>query len=129
MIIKYLCLRLTLVKQFLIIEKMLAEAGSTKCVVVTHFPPPIILRHPTFDIDMITSYFIADCTDIIEQYQPAYSFYGHNHWSSTAKIGNTTLMSNQFGYPKERWNTGGYLNPNLFVEIEACEAVLNQQLQ
>lgn len=98
------------------IEQMLVEAGSKKCIVVTHFPPSKELRHPKFQIDMATSYFNADCTDIIEKYQPAYWFYGHNHWSSTINISNTILMSNQFGYPNERWKMGGSFNPNLMLE-------------
>lgn len=66
---------------------------------------------------MVTSYFTADCVDVIETYQPAYWFYGHNHWSSTTCIGSTTLVSNQFGYPNERWKMGGDFNPNLMIEM------------
>lgn len=96
---------------------LLAESDPKKCVVVTHFPPAKNLRHPKFTIDKVTSYFTADCADIIETYQPAYWFYGHNHWSSTTCIGNTTLVSNQFGYPNERWKMGGDFDPDLIIEV------------
>lgn len=99
------------------ITQLLAESDMKKCVVVTHFPPAKTLQHPKFTPDMETSYFTADCADIIEAYQPAYWFYGHNHWSSMACMGNTTLVSNQFGYPNERWKMGGDFNPDLMIEI------------
>lgn len=99
------------------ITQLLAKSDPKKCVVVTHFPPAKKLRHPKFTLDKVTSYFTADCADIIETYQPAYWFYGHNHWSSTTCIGNTTLVSNQFGYPNERWKMGCDFNPNLIIDM------------
>lgn len=99
------------------IAQVLAESNTKKCVVVTHFPPAKKLQHPKFAPDLVTSYFTADCADIIEAYQPAYWFYGHNHWSSTTRIGNTILVSNQFGYPNERWKMGGDFNPNLMIDM------------
>ncbi len=99
------------------LTQALAKSDTKKCVVVTHFPPAKKVRHPKFALDKVTSYFTADCEDIIETHQPAYWFYGHNHWSSTTQIGNTILVSNQFGYPNERWKMGGDFNPNLIIEI------------
>jgi predicted phosphodiesterase len=99
------------------IAYFLAESDPSKCVVITHFPPTKYLRHPKFTIDKITSYFTADCADVIDNYQPAYWFYGHNHWSSTTRRGNTILISNQLGYPNERWNIGDDFNPNLMIDI------------
>lgn len=99
------------------ITQLLAESDPKKCIVVTHFPPSKKLQHPKFTLDKVTSYFTADCADIIETYQPAYWFYGHNHWSSTSSIGDTTLVSNQFGYPNERWKMGGDFNPSLIIEM------------
>jgi hypothetical protein len=99
------------------IIQLLPESHPKKCVVVTHFPPAKKLRHPKFTLNKVTSYFTADCADIIEAYQPAYWFYGHNHWSSTIRMGKTTLVSNQFGYPNERWKMGGDFNPNLIIDM------------
>lgn len=99
------------------LTQALEKSDTKKCVVVTHFPPAKKVRHPKFALDKVTSYFTADCEDIIKIHQPAYWFYGHNHWSSATCIGNTILLSNQFGYPNERWKMGGDFNPNLTIEI------------
>ena len=99
------------------IEQLLAKSDPKRCVVVTHFPPTKELRNPNFKIDKVTSYFTADCVDIIEEFQPAYWFYGHNHFSATTRIGQTTLISNQFGYPNERREDGTDFNSNLMIEM------------
>lgn len=97
------------------IAEHLSASDPDKCIVVTHFPPTKQLQHPKFSPDMISSYFTADCLDVIEAYQPAYWFYGHNHWSSQITIGKTQLVSNQLGYPNERWKMGGDFNPELLL--------------
>jgi Icc-related predicted phosphoesterase len=99
------------------IEQILAESDPSKCVVVTHFPPAKQLLHPKFSPDMASSYFTADCLDLIERHQPAYWFYGHNHWSTQTTIGKTQLVSNQFGYPNERWKMGGDFYPELLLTL------------
>jgi len=95
------------------ISKILAESNPNKCVVVTHFPPAKQLLHPLYPPDLVTSYFTADCLDVINTYQPAYWFYWHNHWSAQATIGATQLVSNQFCYPNERWKSGGTFDSQL----------------
>lgn len=99
------------------IGSILKQSNPDQTVVITHFPPAMELRHPKFEIDMITSYFTADCLDLIQNYQPVYWFYGHNHWSLAKQIGKTMLVSNQFGYPGERERGGGGFAPNLIYEL------------
>lgn len=99
------------------ISQMLMESIPAKCVVVTHFPPLMRLIHPKFPIDKVSSYFTSDCQDLIETYQPAYWFYGHNHWSSQIALGKTQIFSNQFGYPNERWKMGGVFDQNLIFQL------------
>lgn len=97
--------------------KILKESNPEKCIVVTHFPPAMQLLHPLYSPDLVTSYFTADCLDVINTYQPAYWFYGHNHWSDRMTIGSTHLVSNQFCYPAERWKTGCTFDPNCCVQL------------
>lgn len=78
---------------------------SKHTVVITHFPPSTDVQHETIPISSLSNYFQANCRDIIEQYQPNYWIYGHNHWSGEKEIGDTTLISNQLGYPNELCNT------------------------
>jgi len=74
-------------------------------IVVTHFPPSPSLFHGQIPISSLSNYFNADCRDIINQFQPKYWIYGHNHWSDVQKLGQTTLISNQLGYPNEYCQT------------------------
>jgi Icc-related predicted phosphoesterase len=99
------------------IIKILEQSNPKKCVVVTHFPPAKQVLHPLYPPDLVTSYFTTDCLDIINTYQPAYWFYGHNHWSDRTSIGSTKLVSNQFCYPNERWKTGCSFDPYCCVQI------------
>lgn len=99
------------------IETMLEQSNAEKNVVITHFPPTKNTLHTCFETDLITSYFTADCLDLIEKYQPAYWFYGHNHWSASSNVGLTKVISNQFGYPNERWKMGGAFNENLLLPL------------
>src|SRR5690606_9564022 len=42
---------------------------------------------------------------------------GRNHFPATDRIGETNLISNQFGYPNEHWEDGADHNPNLMLEM------------
>ncbi|MDO3388151.1 metallophosphoesterase [Gilvimarinus sp. SDUM040013] len=80
----------------------LAVVERAKSIVVTHFPPCEETTHPGFGIDAMTTYFQANCIDLINEYQPALWVYGHNHWSQDLRIKKTRLYSNQLGYPNEQ---------------------------
>ena len=84
------------------LAQQLATKECSKCIVITHFPPCEETSHPGFGISTMTSYFQANCIDLIDEYQPALWIYGHNHWSQDTGIGKTRLYSNQLGYPSER---------------------------
>lgn len=73
------------------IRDILESSNPDKCVVITHFPPAKQLLHPRFSPDKVSSYFTADCLDLIQSYKSAYWFYGHNHWSMKTTIRKTQL--------------------------------------
>lgn len=99
------------------IKEVLEQSNPDRCVVITHFPPAKQLLHPRFPPDKVSSYFTADCLDLIEKYQPAYWFYGHNHWSAKTNMGKTQLVSNQFGYPNEHSKMGFDFDPDFIVAL------------
>ncbi len=84
------------------LDSMLSENDPDKTIVITHFPPSLKARHPHFAITEQNAYFSAHCDTLITKHQPKYWLYGHNHWNDCIKMGNTTLISNQFGYPEEQ---------------------------
>lgn len=99
------------------IDTMLEQSDARRTIVITHFPPLQALRNPRFEIEKMTSYFTADCSEIVRKHRPAYWFYGHNHWSASADIDGTTFISNQLGYPNELWKTGGVFDRNLNISL------------
>lgn len=100
-----------------VIQSLLKLSDARKTVIVTHFPPIPQLHHPHFPIDWLSSYFTADCSDIVANYSPAYWIYGHNHWSYQEVIGPTHFVSNQYGYPNEASEFMCNFNPDLLIEI------------
>ncbi len=83
------------------LDEALAACDPDKTVVITHFPPGLETRNPSFPVDAITAYFQANVSFIRETYQPALWIYGHNHFSSDLQIGDTRVVSNQLGYESE----------------------------
>lgn len=81
--------------------KAFATADPQSTVVVTHFPPHSRCLHGRIPTDILTNYFVANCDDLIEEFQPTAWIYGHNHWSDRFKVGQTIVTSNQLGYPQE----------------------------
>lgn len=99
------------------IESVLKTSDPAKTIVVTHFPPLPQLHHPSFPVDWLSSYFTADCSDLIKRYVPAYWIYGHNHWSHQEVIGRTHFVSNQYGYPNEAEEFMCNFDPELLITI------------
>ncbi len=86
-----------------------------KTIVVSHFPPCANAQNKFFDKTLLTAYFQANCDELINQYQPALWCYGHNHFSDDFLLGRTRVVSNQLGYPKERFPSG--YQPNKLIEL------------
>lgn len=84
------------------LSQSLEKYKDRKTVVITHFPPARCLRHQAIPEDILSTYFQAECQSLIEKYEPDVWIYGHNHWSNDQIIGNTHIVSNQFGYPNEQ---------------------------
>lgn len=70
-------------------------------IVITHFPPLLECKHPHILEGILDCYFNNDLTDMVLDNNIHMWVYGHNHWSDEFAMGNTRLVSNQLGYPKE----------------------------
>lgn len=98
------------------LNTQLAQCNAEKTVVITHFPPCREARHGEITEDFLAAYFQANASALIEDHQPAYWIYGHNHWSDRFTIGKTQLVSNQLGYAKEL-NVRQRFDLQAFIEV------------
>jgi predicted phosphodiesterase len=85
-----------------------------KTVVITHYPPSLLLWNPHYQINPLTSYFHNEYPEFFEtENKPAAWIYGHTHYGVNREINGVQCYSNQLGYKGE---IAGY-NPNFIVEI------------
>ena len=100
------------------IDAFLNKHDPRKSVVITHFPPSLELRNPNFrKIDLTTSYFSANCDDLIERYKPRCWLYGHHHWSERRMHFETECITNQLCYPAEYYRNGWSFDGDLVFEL------------
>jgi predicted phosphodiesterase len=74
-----------------------------KKVVITHFLPSRQAIHKRwlskdFPTKNLNDYFANQLDNLILTYQPLYWLFGHTHDSISTKLGDTTLLSNPYGY-------------------------------
>lgn len=71
-------------------------------VVLTHMAPSYLSVHPRFAGDAYNIYFVSPLDDLIEEMKPRLWLHGHLHDSSDYVLGETRVVCNPGGYPKER---------------------------
>ncbi len=77
----------------------LKKASTQKRVVISHHLPSPICVASQYQGDRMTEAFMVNMDQVINEYQPEYWVYGHSHGNvGTKTIGNTKLITNQFGY-------------------------------
>lgn len=84
-------------------SKILDQPFAGKTVVITHFAPHMLAKHPKYPVDdPFRPYFISDCTQLMESHSIDLWIFGHTHYSVDFVLENGIhLVSNQFGYPGE----------------------------
>jgi predicted phosphodiesterase len=94
--------------------KMSMTPGS---VIVTHFPPSIMLNDCSkMDLNILSSYFYNNYNSIFDKSNaPNFWIYGHTHLNLMRCFNNTLCTSNQHGYKREN-QFNGY-NQNFILEI------------
>lgn len=89
------------------LESELAKPFAGDTVVITHFAPHRAAIHDDYLVpgaDELTPYFTSDCSDLMRRFPIKAWFYGHTHNSvDTVVEEGVRLVSNQRGYPGERW--------------------------
>lgn len=83
------------------LENSLAKTPDLTNIVVTHHAPSILSSHSTYQNDIVTSAFASDLSKLITTYRPDYWFHGHMHNPSTYMLGDTLVLANPRGYPRE----------------------------
>ena len=83
-------------------------------IVITHWPPTLDARHPGFPLDGVARYFSADIPEVIKATKPALWICGHTHHNVDFHFGDTRILSNQGGYPRE--SVPGY-DPGRIIEV------------
>jgi predicted phosphodiesterase len=75
-------------------------------IVVTHHMPSALSVHEKYANDPTNLYFLCEMDDVIRGLQPKVWVHGHTHARCDYKIGNTRILCNAMGYPRE--NPGPY---------------------
>jgi len=94
-----------------ILEQELRERD----IVVTHHLPSPSLIATAFVGSPLNRFFASDLTDLILERGPALWICGHTHCSIDTTIGQTRILCNPFGYPREK--QAMLFNPRLIVEM------------
>jgi hypothetical protein len=74
-------------------------AGST--VVVTHHAPSLRSVAPPYSGDELGAAYASALDELVESSGACYWIHGHTHHNERYRIGATTVLSNQRGYPDE----------------------------
>ncbi|WFS23918.1 metallophosphoesterase [Rhizobium rhododendri] len=83
------------------IEQMLAVHRRRKRIIVTHHAPSIQSVEHRYLADMLTPSFASNLEDTITRLEPALWVHGHVHHHVDYIMGNTRVVANPRGYPKE----------------------------
>lgn len=97
------------------VQKALAASKNQRKVVLTHHVPTFINYPPKYKNDVLNEAFATELHDLIQTMAPDCWIFGHTHYNTPAfKIGNTQILTNQFGYVK-------YGEHNTFVRDRVIE--------
>jgi Icc-related predicted phosphoesterase len=89
------------VHSILRIEQMLTAYQRKKRVVVTHHAPSIQSVEHKYLADMLTPSYASNLEDTMIKKEPVLWVHGHVHHHADYMIGNTRVIANPRGYPKE----------------------------
>ena len=98
------------------IKRSVAESTAERIVVVTHHLPSLAVVAPKHKGSLIGSAFVAELGDFIADSGIDAWIFGHSHASIEAQIGDTHLLSNQFGYVYNCEHLNGF-EAGKFIEL------------
>ena len=89
------------------LEKALAANAAAKNVIVTHHVPTLLHYPAKYRNSPLNEAFVTELHDFIYDCNAAFWIYGHHHTNTPDfSIGNTTMLTNQFGYVHKREHLG-----------------------
>ncbi len=83
-------------------------------VVISHHLPHPASTPPMFRGDQGNRFFVSDESQLIAEKQPRLWLHGHTHSPCDYKLGETRVLCNPYGYPRER---GSAPYPQILVEV------------
>ena len=86
-------------------------------VVITHWPPTRDAIAPRLKGDGMNGYFVNDREDLVEDIGAQLWISGHVHDPYRAVVGNTLVIGNPTGYPREAPESGLF-KPDFAIDVE-----------
>lgn len=83
------------------LDAELARPHDGPTVVITHHAPAPQSVAPRFQGDSLSPAFAADLTALIRRHAPPLWIHGHTHHNVDYRVGDTRVVSHQWGYPGE----------------------------
>ena len=89
--------------EFIKNEVEISKNKGWRLIVLTHHAPLASCGNPAHRGSTISSAFKNDLEEFIMENNETIAtwIYGHDHWSMEHTLGNTRVISNQYGYPRE----------------------------
>lgn len=84
------------------LEAELRVHDLSRTVIVTHHAPSARAIPPFHAGEVLSAAFASNLDDLVAQSGVPLWIYGHTHWSDHFRLGETHVVSNQRGYPREQ---------------------------
>lgn len=100
-------------------EAQKAQTDSKKLIVMTHHAPLLHSCHPKHIGSPLSSAFETDLSQLIERNTHIKLFlHGHTHFSDKRIVGQTVVISNQYGYGADK-DARDTFNPKLRINLNS----------
>lgn len=95
------------------LKSMIDQYKNEPMVVITHHAPSMKSVADMYQADLLTAAFASELSEVVANSGAALWIHGHTHNAVDYVLGNTRVVCNPRGYPRER--TG--FNPDLVIQI------------
>ncbi len=86
------------------LERSLADAGTTRNIVVTHHAPSMRSVPESYRNDPLSAAYASDLEALIHFYKPLYWIHGHIHTPARYTLAQTEVICNPHGYIDDQYN-------------------------
>jgi predicted phosphodiesterase len=106
------------------IKDTLAVPHEGPTVVITHHAPSWLSVHEKYKEDLVSAAYASRLEGLILDTKPTLWLHGHTHTAFDYTIGDTRVVCNPRGYPREYDFNNGF-NANLLIEINENDKITN----